>query len=424
MACRGVATGRVRRDTGDVAAGARSLPSAARPWLPAGETDGAVAVDVRPLVAGEPWLDWLRPNEHCPWLSPNRVGIRLAGLPLPRKPAELCTSAMALALGGGGPLPHRVPGIRARARRKPGPVAPLPGRREAHGLRLPERRPPIHHHAAAGPVVCWRRPELLLLRAVHGGDDHSSNGHSVGCGLQPGCAALLRAHCSRGVLPGLQHDGRRTTVVAPSRAPPTMDRRCRGRGCLDDGRRLGQPARRWAACARRHRQLRLLGAHAHDAAGPARFRDHGVPLLHLPLRGPARPPHGDAPRPVGHRPVPEHRAAFATPHPPMAIRAIVRLACAHRRRHGNHQHVGPPHVRWPWRGQHCRRSVARVSKPEPGAGVSDSGAAAAVRYVGLCLLASVSPEVGERLPRHRRRPGDDAHCASTSQYTDCSSTCF
>ena len=53
-------------------------------------------------------------------------------------------------------------------------------------------------------------------------------------------------------------------------------------------------------------------------------------------------------------------------------------------------------------------SVAGVSTSEPGAGLSDCGAPAAVRHVGLGLLASVSPAVGERLSRPRRRPGDDA----------------
>ena len=61
--------------------------------------------------------------------------------------------------------------------------------------------------------------------------------------------------------------------------PPRWERDSRGRSRSDDDRRLGQPARRRSAPARRSLQLRLLGAHAHDAAGPARLRDHGVPLL-------------------------------------------------------------------------------------------------------------------------------------------------
>ena len=51
--------------------GARGLPRAARPWLPAGATAGAAAVDVRPLAPCEPWLDWVWPNEHCLGLSPD-----------------------------------------------------------------------------------------------------------------------------------------------------------------------------------------------------------------------------------------------------------------------------------------------------------------------------------------------------------------
>ena len=76
--------------------------------------------------------------------------------------------------------------------------------------------------------------------------------------------------------------------------------------------------------------------------------------------------------------------------------------------HGNHEHVGLPHLRGPRRSQHCSGAVARDSTAEPGAGLSDCGAAAAVRHVGLGFLASVSPAAGERLPRPRRRPGDDA----------------
>ena len=112
--------------------------------------------------------------------------------------------------------------------------------------------------------------------------------------LQPGRAPLLCPDRRRGVLPGLQHHRGRTPVAATRDSPPTVERDCRGRDSRCDGRRSGQPARRRAALARRRLQLRLLGAHAHDAAGPARLRDHGVPLLHLPLRGSPRPPHGDA----------------------------------------------------------------------------------------------------------------------------------
>ena len=66
-----------------------------RPWLPAGATAGAAAVDVRPLAPCEPRLDWVRTNEHCPGLPPDGADIRLAGLPLSRQPAELCATAMA-----------------------------------------------------------------------------------------------------------------------------------------------------------------------------------------------------------------------------------------------------------------------------------------------------------------------------------------
>ena len=66
--------------------------------------------------------------------------------------------------------------------------------------------------------------------------------------------------------------------------PPRWSAIAAGASRRCDDRRLGQPARRRSALARRRLQLRLLGAHAHDAPGPARLRDHGVPLLHLPLR--------------------------------------------------------------------------------------------------------------------------------------------
>ena len=247
MAPAGVAARRLRRDAGDAAPRARRVPRAARPRLPAFAAARLPAARLRPVAPREPRLDRLRAREHCTRLPAACGGLRLARVPLPGRSARLRAPPVAALAGGGGALPRRLPRLRAGARREPRPVAPGLRRREAHGLRLPQRRAAFDHHAAARPVVCGRGPQLLLLRAVHGGDGHQGNRHSVGHRLQPRRAPVLRANGRRGVLGRLQRDRGRAPLAATGGPAAAVERGRRGRRRDGDGRRDRKPARRRAA---------------------------------------------------------------------------------------------------------------------------------------------------------------------------------
>ena len=64
-------------------------------------------------------------------------------------------------------LPRRIPRVRPPAHGEPRPVAPVAGRREANGHRVPQRRPKIRLHASIRPMVCRWIHQLLLLGPVH-----------------------------------------------------------------------------------------------------------------------------------------------------------------------------------------------------------------------------------------------------------------
>ena len=84
-----------------------------------------------------------------------------------------------------GRLPGGVPGVRGAAHGEPGPVAPVPGRGEAHGLRLPQRRGPVVVHATLRSMVRRRLHQLLLLGAVPGRYPGQGHVHRHSHSLQP-----------------------------------------------------------------------------------------------------------------------------------------------------------------------------------------------------------------------------------------------
>ena len=71
------------------------------------------------------------------------------------------------------------------ASRQPGPLAPVPWRREANGCLLPHCRHTFVVHAALRSMVRRRLLELLLLRSFHSRDNHQAHGNRAGIRRQP-----------------------------------------------------------------------------------------------------------------------------------------------------------------------------------------------------------------------------------------------
>ena len=277
---RGVVAARVARS-------AAAVPSPARPGLLAGQ--GA-------------WRCWRRAWWCGCWPA-------CAGCPSRRRSIAVGAvvlagvSMVALVLRGGeirafvrerwrlivdmrGVVPGRLPRVRGAADGQPGPVAPVPGRRKAHGLRVPERGGAFDVHAALRPLVRRWLPELLLLGAVLGRHADKGNGNPAGGRLQPRGADILRTRGGRRVLRGLQprrklsahrSHPRQRRWHPSSRAPVRQGDR--GRRPLRRGRgaarravrvRAGQPRRRGAARWRRAALARVRRATSASTTGGAR----------------------------------------------------------------------------------------------------------------------------------------------------------
>ena len=80
---------------------------------------------------------------------------------------------------------------------EPGSVAPLEGRREADGPRLPDGDGQVGGLPALRPVVRRRHPELLLLRPADRRPDDQGHRHHPDDGLQPGRPDAGRADLLR-----------------------------------------------------------------------------------------------------------------------------------------------------------------------------------------------------------------------------------
>ena len=92
------------------------------------------------------------------------VGAAVAGVAAPGDAAGLLARVPVAHLVQRGGVHRRVCALCAPAPLQPGSVAPVPGRREADGALVPERRGALDLLPALRPLVCRWLPELLLLR--------------------------------------------------------------------------------------------------------------------------------------------------------------------------------------------------------------------------------------------------------------------
>ena len=229
--------------------------------------------------------------------------------------------------------------LRSRPLVEPRPLARRPRRREADGLRLPERRREVRALPAVRPVVRGRSDELLLLRLRPDRGAGEADGHPAGGRVQPRDPDARRRSSARPssarhwALPSLTSVRRRTAVAVALLA--TLFVTVLGnlgelrvlRSALD----RSVPIEWWF-----WNPTRVI------APGPGRARaDHGVPGVHLHLRRSARARDGAAARRARRRARGRRRARAGR------SRVAVDAPGPARPRAGlavGHEHVGLPDV--------------------------------------------------------------------------------